>query len=108
VHPASRRRWGATLCGLGDAPLHGGSRLLVKHGTRVVRARITEVSARLDLTAVAWTPATGTLALNEIAKARLTLAEPIAFDSFVDARETGAFILIDEHTNDTVGAGLID
>jgi sulfate adenylyltransferase subunit 1 (EFTu-like GTPase family) len=47
------------------------------------------------------------LGLNDIARVRLRLSEPLAVDPYADNRTTGAFILIDEATNDTVGAGMI-
>ena len=47
------------------------------------------------------------LELNEIARVRLRLSEPLAVDPYAENRVTGAFILIDETTNDTVGAGMI-
>ena len=45
--------------------------------------------------------------LNDIARVRLRLSEPLAVDTYADNRVTGAFILIDEATNDTVAAGMI-
>ena len=47
------------------------------------------------------------LAMNDIAKVQLKLAQPIFSDNYTDSRATGAFILIDESTNNTVGAGMI-
>ena len=47
------------------------------------------------------------LELNDIGVVRLRLSEPLAVDPYAENRETGAFILIDEATNDTVGAGMI-
>jgi sulfate adenylyltransferase subunit 1 (EFTu-like GTPase family) len=47
------------------------------------------------------------LELNDIGVVRLRLSEPLAVDPYAENRETGAFILIDETTNDTVGAGMI-
>ena len=51
--------------------------------------------------------AASTLAMNDIAKVQLKLAQPIFSDNYTDSRATGAFILIDESTNNTVGAGMI-
>ena len=52
-------------------------------------------------------PARRSSELNDIARVRLRLAEPLAVDPYAENRTTGAFILIDEATNDTVGAGMI-
>jgi sulfate adenylyltransferase subunit 1 (EFTu-like GTPase family) len=52
-------------------------------------------------------PAPEQLALNDIGVVRLRLSEPLAVDPYAENRETGAFILVDEATNDTVGAGMV-
>ena len=49
-----------------------------------------------------------TLALNEVGVCNLSVARPIAFDPYADNRDTGAFILIDRYSNETVAAGMID
>ena len=61
---------------------------------------------RLDLGTLERVPAEG-LALNDIGSLRLRLAQPLAADPYAESRSTGAFIVIDEATNDTVGAGMI-
>jgi sulfate adenylyltransferase subunit 1 len=71
-----------------------------------VRARIEAVTHRLDVTTLAHEPA-GALELNDIGELRLRLGEPVMTDPYADIRGTGAFILIDEATNETVGAGMV-
>jgi sulfate adenylyltransferase subunit 1 (EFTu-like GTPase family) len=71
-----------------------------------VRARIDDIPERLDVITLESAPA-DQLALNEIGRVRLRLGEPIMGDPYERVRATGAFILIDEATNDTVGAGMI-
>jgi sulfate adenylyltransferase subunit 1 (EFTu-like GTPase family) len=105
--PEPVRELSATVCWLGDAPAQPGGRYLLKHTTRTVRARLDAVEHRLDVTTLAREPATG-LALNDIGGLRLRLGEPIMPDPYGDIRGTGAFILIDEATNETVGAGMIE
>ena len=101
------RELAATLCWLGDAPAQPGGRYLLKHATRTVRARLDAVEHRLDVTTLEHAPA-DRLELNDIARVRLRLGEPIAADPYADCRATGAFVLIDEATNDTVAAGMIE
>jgi sulfate adenylyltransferase large subunit len=104
--PEAARELTATVCWLGDAPAAPGARYLLKHTTRTVRARIEAVTHRLDVTTLAHEPA-GALELNDIGELRLRLGEPVMTDPYADIRGTGAFILIDEATNETVGAGMV-
>jgi sulfate adenylyltransferase subunit 1 len=60
----------------------------------------------MDLAALTRVPA-DVLAMNDLGQIRLRLAQPIAADAYAENRSTGAFVLVDEATNDTVGAGLI-
>ena len=105
--PAPVRELTATLCWLGDAPAQTGGRYLLKHTTRTVRARLDTVEHRLDVTTLERAPA-DRLELNDLARVRLRLGEPIAADPYAACRATGAFVLIDEGTNDTVAAGMIE
>jgi sulfate adenylyltransferase large subunit len=104
--PEPVRELAATVCWLGDAPARPGARYLLKHTTRTVRARLEAVQDRLDVTTLASEPA-DELALNDIGVLRLRLGEPVMADPYASLRSTGAFILIDEATNETVGAGMI-
>ena len=60
----------------------------------------------LDVGSLEHVPADG-LALNDLARIRLRLAVPLLVDPYADNRTTGAFILVDEATNETVGAGMV-
>jgi sulfate adenylyltransferase subunit 1 (EFTu-like GTPase family) len=79
---------------------------VVKHTTRSVPARLDAIEHRLDVTTLGNEPA-GELALNEIGRVRLRLGSPIVADRYDAVRATGAFIVVDSATNDTVGAGMI-
>jgi sulfate adenylyltransferase subunit 1 (EFTu-like GTPase family) len=104
--PDAARELTATLCWLGDAPARPGDRYLLKHTTRTVRARLDEITHRIDVATLGRESATE-LALNDLGEVRLRLGEPVMADAYADVRSTGAFILIDAATNETVGAGLI-
>jgi bifunctional enzyme CysN/CysC len=104
--PEPTRELAATVCWLGDAPARPGGRYLLKHTTRTVRARLEAVVHRLDVTTLAHEPAEA-LELNDIGELRLRLGEPVMTDPYAEVRGTGAFILIDEATNETVGAGMV-
>jgi sulfate adenylyltransferase subunit 1 len=95
------------LCWLSPTPLVPGARLLVKHTTRTVKARVAAITSRLDLQTVEAVPVDGPIAMNDLVRASLLLAQPLCVDAYRASRATGALILVDEHTNETVGAGLV-
>jgi sulfate adenylyltransferase subunit 1 len=97
----------ADLCWLAERPLRAGARVLVKHGTRVVRAIVTELTGRLDLHTLQHTEPPTTLELNEIGGARIRLAQPLAVDSYATHRHTGHFLVIDAADGNTLAAGLV-
>jgi sulfate adenylyltransferase large subunit len=105
--PTVAREVEATVCWMAEKPLEPRTRLVVKHTTRSVRALVDELVSVVDIHTLEDRPAPERLELNDIAQVRLRLAEPIAADTFAENRATGSFILIDEATNDTVGAGMI-
>jgi sulfate adenylyltransferase subunit 1 len=97
----------ADLCWLSDRPLQAGARVLVKHGTRTVRAIVTALTGRLDLHTLRHGAAPAALTLNEIGGARIRLAEPLAVDSYSRDRHTGGFLVIDTAKGNTLAAGLV-
>ena len=97
----------ATVCWMtAAAPLRPGTRLLFKHTTRTVKAVVTEVRHRLDVTTLSREPAPE-LGLNDIGEVGLRLAQPIFCDPYERNRLTGGGVLIDETTHATAGAVLI-
>jgi sulfate adenylyltransferase subunit 1 (EFTu-like GTPase family) len=104
--PEARRELTATLCWLGDTPARAGGAYLLKHTTRTVRAKLDAIEHRLDVTTLEREPATE-LELNAIGRVRLRTGSDVMPDPYARSRATGAFILIDEATNDTVGAGMV-
>jgi sulfate adenylyltransferase large subunit len=104
--PEPVRELTATVCWLGDEPARPGARYLVKHTTRFVPAKLEEIEHRLDVTTLAHEPA-DELDLNAIGRVRLRLGAPLVPDPYARLRGTGAFIVVDEATNDTVGAGMV-
>ena len=98
----------ATLCWFADEPYDPRARYLVKCGTRTVAARFAELVHRLDVATLLAEPNPDSLARNDIARVRLSLASPIAVDAYGADRATGAFIVIDAETNATVAAGMVD
>ncbi|NMG36105.1 sulfate adenylyltransferase subunit CysN [Azoarcus sp. TTM-91] len=96
----------ATVCWLSETPLQPARTYLVRHTSREVKAKVAGIAYRVDVNTLAQEAAT-TLAMNDIARISLKLAQPLVADRYADNRATGAFIIIDESTNNTVGAGMI-
>ena len=105
--PASGRRIEATVCWMSESPLRAGEHVALKHTTRTVRAAVESIDSLLDLTTLGDGPPPDELSLNDIARITLRTAAPIVADPYTENRTTGAFILIDEDSNDTVAAGMV-
>ncbi len=97
----------AEVCWMIDKPLTAGSRYLIKHTTRTARASVIEVLHSHDVNTLEKYSAAGELGLNDIGRVRIKVSSPLAVDPYARNRITGSFILIDEGTNATAGAGLI-
>jgi sulfate adenylyltransferase subunit 1 len=98
----------ATLVWLVAEPLVNGGRYLLKGATRTVRAKVTAIRERVDVQTLTAEPVVGRVALNDIVRATLSAQQPLAVDAYRENRSTGAFILIDETTNQTIAAGMIE
>ncbi len=105
--PTVARELEATVCWMAERPLEAGRRLGVKHTTRSVRAVADELVSVVDIHTLQDLDGPERLELNDIGRVRFRLAEPLAVDLYARNRATGAFILIDEATNDTVGAAMV-
>ena len=106
--PTSAQDIDAMVCWLADATvLSPGSKLAIKHTTRTARAIVKDVKYRLDINTLHRDESAATLQLNEMGRVSLRTTLPLFFDEYRRSRETGSFILIDEATNATVGAGMI-
>jgi bifunctional enzyme CysN/CysC len=105
--PQAARMLEATVCWMADEPLTARSRYAIKHTTRDARAVVDEVIDRMDVHTLDPDSSAGELGLNEIGTIRLRLSSPLVVDDYRRNRATGSFILIDEATNATVGAGMI-
>ncbi len=105
--PLVARELEARICWMSDRPLEPRARLAVKHTTRTVRAIVDELVSVVDVHTLDDQPSPERLGLNDIGVARLRLAEPLCVDPYEENRATGAFILLDEATNETVGAGMV-
>jgi bifunctional enzyme CysN/CysC len=105
--PSLERELTADVCWMADAPLRPRGRYLIKHAAHTVAAVVDEIVDRVDVHTLDREGAPPELALNDIGRVRLRTAKPVAFDPYARNRATGAFIVIDESSNETVGAGMI-
>ena len=96
----------ADVCWMAEAPLRPGGRYAIKHTTRDVRAVVEALDHRVDIHTLE-PGAADELGLNDIGRVRLRTSAPLMADPYAFNRTTGSFILIDEATNDTVGAGMV-
>ncbi|GAA1882418.1 sulfate adenylyltransferase subunit CysN [Lapillicoccus jejuensis] len=98
----------AMICWMDEsAQLQTGRKYVIKHTTRTARCIVKDLQYRLDINSLHRDEEAGTLALNEIGRVRLRSTVPLMADAYSRNRTTGGFILIDEATNRTVGAGMI-
>ncbi len=105
--PVLARELDATICWFRDTPLRAGDRLALKQGTRTVRTTVQALHTRLDPETLEEIDQPVELALNDIGEVTLRTSSVVVADAYTDNRDSGAFILIDETSNDTVGAGVI-
>jgi bifunctional enzyme CysN/CysC len=105
--PIEARDFDAMVCWLSERPLSDSGRYRIKHTTRAALAKVDELRYRIDVNSLHRDEQAAGLELNEIGRLRLRLSAPLFVDEYRRNRATGSFILIDESTNDTVGAGMV-
>lgn len=96
----------AFVCWLSETPLSPARTYVVRHTTRESKAKIGAIQYKVDVNTLEHQE-TSDLKMNDIARLTFKLAQPLMVDSYQLNRATGAFIIIDESTNNTVGAGMI-
>ncbi|UGQ47701.1 sulfate adenylyltransferase subunit 1 [Massilia endophytica] len=96
----------ADVCWLSEEPLDMRRKYWIKHGTKQTAAKVAKIESLLDINTQQRHEADA-LKLNDVARIALTVQQPLAADAYADIRATGAFILIDEVTHQTVAAGMI-
>ncbi|WP_327089325.1 sulfate adenylyltransferase subunit CysN [Nonomuraea sp. NBC_01738] len=106
--PHAAQELEAMVCWMADgAKLAQRSKLVIKHTTRTARALVRDLHYRLDVNTLHRDEGATSLGLNEIGRVSLRVTQPLFVDDYARNRQTGGFILIDESTNATVGAGMV-
>lgn len=105
--PFTADQFAAHVLWMGEQSLIVGRAYLMRLGSKWGQATVTRLKYRVDISTFEESP-TRTLAVNEIGMVNISTPEAVAFDAYQDIKETGAFILVDRYTHDTVACGLID
>ena len=95
------------LCWMDEKPLLTGNKYYLQHNSRLVRAVVRNVEYKLDVNTLQQQPVEGEIKLNEVVKAKIKTASPLVYDSYETINANGSAILIDETSNSTVAAVLI-
>ena len=98
----------AKICWLDHQALSAGKTYLLQHGVHLTKAKIVQVTEKLDVVAQTSDSQVDSLKLNEIGSIHLKTAQAIMADKYAENPSNGAFILIDEFSNSTVGVGFVD
>lgn len=96
------------VCWLNERPMQVGGKYTVKHTSREVRCIIKEIKYKMNINTLEKIEGESSFGLNEIGLVTIRTTQPLFFDSYRKNRVTGSLILIDEGTNNTVGAGMIE
>jgi bifunctional enzyme CysN/CysC len=105
--PTEARDVEAMVCWMSEEPLREGARLQLKHTSRWTEATVESIRYRIDVETLHRDQTATALELNDIARLHLRASTPIHVDDYQRNRATGSFVLVDETTNDTIGAGMI-
>jgi len=105
--PLVTREFHADVCWLASEPLKPGGRYAIKHTSHTATAIIDALIDRVDVDTLEREPGPSELVLNDIARVSVRTSAPMAIDPYARNRRTGSFVLIDESTDATVGAGMI-
>lgn len=106
--PAAGNELEVLLCWMDNKPLVAGNKYLLQINSRVVKAVVKHIEYKLDVNSLLKLDAPEKASLNDIVKATIKTASPVPFDSYKKLRANGGAILIDETSNVTVGACMIE
>jgi sulfate adenylyltransferase subunit 1 len=95
------------LCWMNEKDLQLGGKYALKHTSNDVRCVIKEIKYKVDINTLHRLEDEKQIQMNDIGRVSIRTTKPLFFDSYKRNRNTGSLILIDETTNETVGAGMI-
>ncbi len=106
--PKTKQEITATICWMDNASYEAGQKIILQQNAFKTKAIIKEISSKIDIHTFKPLPSDGTMQLNDICKVLIKMADAISYDSYLENRNTGSFILINENTHNTIAAGTID
>jgi len=87
--------------------LKSGKKYYLKHGTQTVQVMVSSLESRIDIRTYELQPDPVELAMNDIGEVRLRTAKPLVYDGYTTNRLTGSFVLVEQGSNATVAAGML-
>ena len=106
--PQGRQMITATLACMDENNLSNGGTFLLQHGVNITKAKITALQSKLDIETMEAAADVSGFGLNDIGRVSIKTAKPVFADRYADNPANGAFILIDEFSNNTVAVGFIE
>jgi sulfate adenylyltransferase subunit 1 len=95
------------VCWLNERPLQLNGKYYLKHTTSDARCIIKEIVHKVNINTMEYGTEDKSVKMNDIARIKIRTTKPLFYDSYKKNRTTGSLVLIDEGTNETVGAGMI-
>jgi sulfate adenylyltransferase subunit 1 len=95
------------VCWLNKESLDPNGKYAIKHTTKEARCIVKEVKYKVNINTLHRVEGDKEIGLNDIGRIKIRTTKPLFYDSYKRNRKTGSIILIDEYTNETVGAGMI-
>jgi sulfate adenylyltransferase subunit 1 len=95
------------LCWLDEKPLKPGNKYYLQHNSRLVKAIVRDIEYKLDVNSLQQQPVEGGVKLNEVVKAIIKTASPLVYDAYAMINENGSAILVDETSNSTAAAVML-
>ncbi|MBA3272531.1 MAG: GTP-binding protein [Chthoniobacterales bacterium] len=95
------------ICWFSDKPLQHNGKYVLRHTTREVRCLVKEVRYKVDINTLHKIEDDLVITMNDVARISIRTTQPLFYDPYKRNRSTGSVILVDEFTNNTVGAGMI-
>ncbi len=106
--PKNEKEITATVCWMDNSAFIPGQKILFQQNSFRTKAVVKEVISKIDIHSFMELQSDSSMKLNDICKVLIKTAEHVNYDSYIDNRGTGAFILVNENTNNTIAAGTIN
>ncbi|TAG51654.1 MAG: GTP-binding protein [Cytophagales bacterium] len=104
--PQSSQEIDIMLCWLNEKKIQTNAKYILRHTGKEVKCMVKNIEYKLNISTLEK-EIDATIGVNDIGKVKVKTASPLFFDSYLSNRVTGSVILVDEFTNETVGAGMI-